>query len=90
MSWIRRYTEPYCPNAKYLIRSLTECDAQLVIPKFHGPKLTDIPDEDLVEVLVSEQPTDTVVAEEEEESRDRRNNGSGLYPIAIPKVLRRD
>ena len=27
---------------------------QLVIPKFHGAKLTDIPDEDLLEILVSE------------------------------------
>lgn len=26
---------------------------QLVIPKFHGAKLTDIPDEDLLEILVS-------------------------------------
>lgn len=25
---------------------------QLVIPKFHGKKLTDIPDEDLLEILV--------------------------------------
>ena len=39
-----------------------------MIPKFHGAKLTDIPDEDLVEVLVSEKPTDTVVAEDEEEN----------------------
>jgi len=26
---------------------------QLVIPKFHGAKLTDIPDEHLAEILVS-------------------------------------
>lgn len=26
-----------------------------MIPKFHGAKLTDIPDEDLLEVLVSDE-----------------------------------
>jgi hypothetical protein len=26
-----------------------------VIPKYHGAKLTDIPDEDLLEILVSER-----------------------------------
>ena len=32
---------------------------QLVIPKHHGPKLADIPDDQLSEILVSENPPHT-------------------------------
>jgi hypothetical protein len=43
-----RYPENKTYNCQLTIR----LPWQLVIPKFHGVKLTDIPDEDLVAVLV--------------------------------------
>jgi hypothetical protein len=37
-----------------------------VIPKFHGAKLTDIPDEDLLEILVSETPPERFICRGED------------------------
>jgi hypothetical protein len=35
---------------------------QLVIPKFHGAKLADIPDEQLTEILVSSAASRSIVS----------------------------
>lgn len=37
-----------------------------MIPKFHGAKLTDIPDEDLLEILVSETPLEIFICRGED------------------------
>ncbi|KAJ5730721.1 uncharacterized protein N7483_005229 [Penicillium malachiteum] len=42
---------PSSPMSRCICDSEDNIDTWLVIPKFHGAKLTDIPDEDLLEIL---------------------------------------
>ncbi len=43
---------PTHPKVVLELVLISLCVAQLVIPKYHGEKLVDIPDEDLAEILV--------------------------------------
>jgi hypothetical protein len=49
-----------------------------VIPKFHGAKLTDMPDEDLLEILVRGNPSDE--GEEERLQGMNMDLESGVFP----------